>query len=177
MDDHSDLVTQQELARLVGYSDRQIRRLLDHPACPGKEGDLYDVEEWTNFLATHGRKAPDETRKAKLEAERLEIGNNRARWKFSTERGHWTRNVDISPDVQRLDDEIIRLVRDALEVVIPRKGAGKTAEELKALGIAEVDRIMAAIHRGQSSIAAKFPVPTDPDPELEPASTEEPAGE
>ncbi len=160
-----ELVSQQDLARIVGYTPRQIRRLLEHPSCPGKIDDLYHVEEWTEFLATHGRKAPAATRKAELEAEKLEIHNRRQLWKHECEKRVWTRNVDIAPAIQRFDDEIIRLLRESLEKTIPRLGAGKSEDALRVIGKSEVDRIMTAIHRGNAELIATFPVPLEEQPQ------------
>ncbi len=161
--DH-ELVSQKELAELVGYSVRQISRLLNHPECPGVENDLYDVEEWTEFLAVHGRKSPATTRKAELEAQKLEIHNRRQLWKHECDQKQWTRNTELAPEIQSFDQELIRLVRDSLEEIIPRRGAGKTRDELQRLGRDQVDRIMSAIQRGEAELTDKFPAPPEATP-------------
>ncbi len=159
--DH-ELVSQIKLAEIVGYSVRQINRLLNHPECPGVENDLYDVEEWTEFLAIHGRKSPATFRKVELEAQKVEIHNRRQLWKHECEQRVWTRNADLAPDIQAFDQELMRLVRDSLEEIIPRRGAGKSREELQRLGRDQVDRIFAAIQRGEAELSEKYPLPPSP---------------
>ncbi len=158
-------VTQKQLAQILGYDERQIRRWQKHPEAPPKTNGGYDVAAWKTFAAAHGRKSPSE-RKADLEAEKLEIHNERQRFKHECEQGAWTPNTVIEPALMQFSQALLSHLENLLERRLPVAWANKTAAELKELGRQEFDTFTRRIQTGCEQIKAQFPVPTE---EEEPA--------
>lgn len=142
------LVNRRKLAQLLNYTERQITRLQKHPECPGRVDDkLYDYALWRDFVDTYGRKSAVE-KKAELEAERLEIHNERQWFKHECEMKQWTPNSVIATEITRLANEFFAALKHTFEDKLPPRLINRTPDEVRMVLQEEMDALLLRIHSG-----------------------------